>query len=364
MKKLNNILGAFADGAILFPLMALLTTKAGFSSPMVLITTGVAYIAAAIIFKVPMSVQPLKSIAVAAVTVGATFSEVRISGLLLGLFCLGILFFKLDRYSKKVPTSVIHQLQLGLGILLVFQGLKSSFGLLVVVGTLMMAIFPIVAGIPLLGLLAAIGLLMAVFSVQSLTIVPASIFTFDFKMRIGMVLSLLLPQLALTMTNSVLATKDVSERTFGEEANRVTIRNLVGSIGIGNIVVAIFGGMPFCHGSGGITAHVRGGSTKAWSTGLMGVVLIALALIQILKGSMVLNFPAPLIAILLITTGYFHVQLAKPTLITTHGRTKLIVAALLTLFSRNLLVVLLGAILMEFYFYYQDQEELSDDSIS
>ena len=44
MKKLNNVLGAFADGATLFPLMALLTLQSGFNGAMLLLTTGLAYL--------------------------------------------------------------------------------------------------------------------------------------------------------------------------------------------------------------------------------------------------------------------------------------------------------------------------------
>jgi MFS superfamily sulfate permease-like transporter len=365
-QKLNNVLGAFADTAILFPLIALLTVRSGFSGPMILFTTGAAYLFAAYFFKVPMSVQPLKSIAIAAVSVGASFSEVRVSGLLLGLVCLGLLKLDVERWTKKVPSSVIHQLQLGLGILLVFQGLKGGLDLVIVAACLALYFVPKLSEIPLLGLLATVGMLIAVFKAEPVSpdAVTHSLFQLDSKFRFGMILSLLLPQIALTMTNSVIATKDVSERAFGEEAKNVTIRNLLKSIGIGNVFTSIVGGMPFCHGSGGITAHVRGGSTKAWSTGLMGVVLVMLALIQWIKGSTVLEMPSQIVGILLITIGIVHMKLAKPTLQENHGRAKLITASVLTIFSRNLLVVLIGAFIMEYYFQYQDSEEQPDDSVS
>lgn len=355
MKKLNNVLGAFADGATLFPLMALLTLQSGFNGAILLLTTGLAYLICSIFFRIPMPVQPLKSIAIAAITVGATFLEIRLSGFILGLFCIFLMFLNVDALARKVPVALIHQLQLGLGILLIFQGIKSKFDILVFLVAGGMFFSPSIVGIPLLGLLATVGLLMAVFHIQSpkdsLDQLPLShALSQDLKLRAGMIVSLLLPQIPLTLTNSVLATQNIAQRTFGVRAEKVTIRNLLGSIGFGNVVVALFGGMPFCHGSGGMTAHVRGGSTQAWSTALMGIVLMILSGIQFLKGNAVLIFPERLVSILLVCTGLFHLQLAKPTAAMTSGKIKLIVAAALTILTRNLLVVLVGAIFLEYFF--------------
>lgn len=149
MNRFGNVLGAFADSAILFPLMALLTLKSGFSSPVLLLSTGVAYLISSRYFRIPMPVQPLKSIAVTAVSIGASFNEVRISAFLLGLFCLTLVYFRMDRFSKRVPEPIIHQLQMGLGILLLFQGLRSDFGFLSVMGTVVLILIPQFRSIPL-----------------------------------------------------------------------------------------------------------------------------------------------------------------------------------------------------------------------
>lgn len=145
---MRNILGAFADGAVLFPLLALLSTQAGFSGATALLTTGIAYIVAAVLFRVPMSVQPLKSIAVAAVTVGASFSEIRLSGMLLGAFCLLVCLTDVERYARRVPAVIIHQLQVGLAVLLMLQGLKAagSSTAIVVAGALIMTLLPELKG--------------------------------------------------------------------------------------------------------------------------------------------------------------------------------------------------------------------------
>lgn len=217
-----------------------------------------------------------------------------------------------------------------------------------------MVLKPEIAGIPLLGLLATLGLLIAVFSGDSNALSVSGMASSSSRemFRPELVAGLLLPQIFLTLANSVLATKNVSERYFGESASRVTVKRLLYSIGIGNLLAAGVGGMPFCHGSGGVTAHVRGGSTRAWSTALMGGCLLILAGVQYFSGSRVLIYPAVLLVPLLIATGVFHIFLAAPTARLAPGMMKLATAVLITLVTRNLLWVTGSAIFLEFLFNY------------
>lgn len=359
MKRLlivRNIFGAFSDGAVLFPLLALLSLKAGYSGSILLFSTGIMYLISSIYFGIPMAVQPLKSIAVAALTVGASFEEVRLSGILLGLFCLMISLINVDRFAKRVPAAVIHQLQVGLGVLLVLQGVKSfgdwtllvsSISGLGVLGVaLSLVLFPEVGGLPLLGLIATFGLIAALF-VGDQSLPSVKIFNDSPLFRPQLVAGLLIPQLVLTLSNSVLATRDVCNRYYGELASKVTLRRLLYSIGLGNLFVGLIGGMPFCHGSGGVTAHARGGSTHAWSTALMGIFLLILALFQVIQNSSVLSYPPFLVAILLMATGIFHLKLASPTANCAMGWFKLLIAFVVTIITKNLLWVLGFAVAIE-----------------
>src|SRR4051794_35327506 len=111
--RLGDIVGAFADGAILFPLLAALTLKTDLSGSVLLLSAGFAYIVAGILFRVPVSVQPLKAVAIAAIALGATGTEVRVAGALLGAFCLALSFFDVNALAARVPRSLVHGLQLG-----------------------------------------------------------------------------------------------------------------------------------------------------------------------------------------------------------------------------------------------------------
>src|ERR1035437_9075870 len=93
----GDFFGAFADAAVLFPLIALITQKCGFSGPVLFATAGLAYLAAGFTFRVPMSVQPLKSVAIGALAIGATWSEVRVAAFSVGAICLGLSFFRINK---------------------------------------------------------------------------------------------------------------------------------------------------------------------------------------------------------------------------------------------------------------------------
>lgn len=331
MAKISNFLGGFADAAVLLPILALLSEQAGFSSSRLLISAGLLYIASAYFFKIPMAVQPLKSISVSAIALGASYYEIRIAAFSLGLFCVALIFFDIESWAKRVPIAVVHQIQVGLGVLLITQGLRASSNMGIMLVALAVFMFPIVKSIPVIGLLALAGFVGAGFSQTQLVSSPV----LDI-MRPSLILTLLLPQLALTLSNSVLGTRNACEAYFKERASRVTLKNLLLSIGLGNCLSALLGGLPFCHGSGGVTAHVKSGATQAWATALFGLLLIGLS------GS-VLVYPKMLIALLLITTGLFHMQLGFAT-----AKVKLVMAAGITVLTGNLLWVLLAAILGEF----------------
>lgn len=353
----KNFFGAYADAAVLFPLLAALTIRSEFSAPMLLASAGLAYWAAGLLFRTPMSVQPLKSIAIAAIATGATAMEVRISGALLGFVCLGLILFDVNRVAQKVPSSLIHCLQLALGLLLIRQGMDSAMAgahpaslLWIIALVAALVLIPKLSGIPLLGAAATGGLLWAIFHPENPPSASAAQLVASSQvsgLRLAMIAALTLPQIALTLGNSVLGTYDVAKRAFGDQAKRVTIRRLLGSIGMGNLISASLGGLPFCHGSGGLTAHIRGGASHWTANAIIGTTLLILAAFSASGGHVQLLFPPLLLGSLLAATGIFHLELAKPTWATSLGKVKLLVAGAMILATRNMLWVTAAAVAFE-----------------
>ena len=66
---------------------------------------------------------------------------------------------------------------------------------------------------------------------------------------------LVLPQVPLTFANSCVATADAAQTYFGERAASVRPGRLATTLGSANVLAGPIGGMPVCHGAGGLTAH-------------------------------------------------------------------------------------------------------------
>lgn len=343
----GNVPAAFADGAVLFPLMAALTVQTGMDGAMLLGTSGVAYIAAGVMFRVPMSVQPLKSVVVAALAIGASAQEVVFSGFLLGVACLILSFCNANKLAALVPRYLVHGLQLALGIMLLTKGMqggligatvhaKALFAVLVAV----MLLLHLRTDKPVMGWIAAAGIFAGIWGcVKGDSVI--SLAAYNEGLHFQTILALLLPQIVLTLANSVVGTSDVAQKYFGNSARLVTATRLLRSIGIGNILVAPMGGLPFCHGAGGVTAHVNGGAQNWHMNLIIGGTLIALAAMSVLMPyPLIPAYPKVLVAALLLATGWFHMHLAKASWEHPDLRWGLVAMGLAALFTQNMLWVL------------------------
>lgn len=305
--------GGFADGAILFPLLVALAWQSGASAAVMLATTGIAYLVTGWLFRLPIPVQPLKALAITAIAVGASLAEIRLAAVACAIVFLLIALANVNRLAGRVPAVLVHGIQSGLGVILVLKaldlvGLNTLPLAGVIAGVTAILLLTRVSGRPVLGWVAVASLLWGLWQSMPASAVPAV----AGEVRPWVLAMLVLPQIALTLTNSVLGTERTARAYFGDAAKRVTPRRLLASIGLGNLAVAAVGGLPFCHGSGGVTAHVRGGSRSGWSNAIIGSTLIALALLLHFGGGGLPAYPAALQAALLAVVGLFHLQLAGP----------------------------------------------------
>ena len=265
-----------------------------------------------------------------------------------------MMFLRMDAWMDRVPMRVVHQIQLGLGVLLLLQAGRitghADFNSILLVGVLAaaMLLLPDWRGIPWMGIFAAGGMVyVAVGSLYANGVSDLREGGASEGLRPTVVLALLLPQMALTFANSVLGTRAAARAYFPGHCERVTGKALLGSIGFGNIFMAAVGGLPFCHGSGGLTAHVRGGSTSWWSNLVIGSFLLALGAQAWIQGSTWIKIPMVLVASLLLVTGVQHFRLARETALQVSGRIRLAIAFILAATTQNLLWVFIGALCTE-----------------
>lgn len=314
MKKfLWDISGAFGDIGVFFPLAVALIAKNGMNPTALFLMAGMFYVASALYFKITMPVQPLKAMSAIAIASGLGFSVINAAGAVMGTILILIAVTGLSvRLGGLFPVSVIRGIQLGLGAMLV----KTSFGLmrpdmaiasvaaifLVITITLLKQIPPL---IPLLALGAALAFKGAApVSIGPVALLPA-VPGWE-NLRQGIIV-LVLPQIALTFGNAVVATNDTGRLLYGERARRLDLKSIPLSMGIANIASGLVGGAPMCHGCGGLTAHNKFGATSDRSGLIIGGALIAFGLLFGHSAVVVVSaFPAGILGVLLCYVGIQH----------------------------------------------------------
>ncbi len=107
-------------------------------------------------------------------------------------------------------------------------------------------------------------------------------------------------------------------------------------MGLSNVVAAALGGVPVCHGSGGVTAHYRLGARSGGAPLMLGIGFLVLGLFgsNTVTGSLTL-IPLPALGVLLSYVGFQHASLAKD-LRGWREWTPAIAVAMVTLLTRNL----------------------------
>jgi len=121
------------------------------------------------------------------------------------------------------------------------------------------------------------------------------------ELAIGTVF-LALPQVPLTLGNAIIAVTEENNKLFPDRP--VTEKKVSVSTGIMNLISPLLGGVPMCHGAGGMAGHVRFGARTGGALIILGVIILVIALF--FSGSVETIFkifPAPILGVILFLTG-------------------------------------------------------------
>lgn len=296
---LGEAAGSVADLGVLVPLATALIVVNGLDAGAVFACAGALVVASGSWFKIPFPVQPLKALTAIVVAQGLSPATINAGGIELGLVLLLLTVGGLGTaLARLFAKPVLRALQLGVGILLVigawrlatappdvFVGVPSRSWLLVLATAAFVGVWVAARAarpwIALAVLLAGVGATVVAagpdltgpaLHLPSLGIPPAAAFAEAFVL-------LVVPQVPLTFGNAIVAVDDLSHEYFGPAARRVSITRVLVSGGIANVATGFLGGMPMCHGSGGLTAHVRLGARTAGMNLMLGGVLLVLGLL-------------------------------------------------------------------------------------
>jgi len=289
---LQELAGAFGDLGTLIPFLVGYITINKMDPAGILVAFGLFKILVGMYFKSPVPVQPMKAIGTAAITQPGTITPGAIwaSGLFTGLFWLSMgLTGAVTWIAKITSRPIVHGLVLGLGLTFMLEGIKMMAPMpLLSLGAGILTFFllsqeRIPAMLVLLGLGVAVALgrepgLLAEIGRMSLRFrLP------EFALaRIGWndlllgVFVLGLPQVALTLGNAIISTVEENNALFPDRP--LTVRTVAIDHGIMNLVGTSLGGIPMCHGAGGLAGHVRFGARTGGSLVMHGAFVLFLGL--------------------------------------------------------------------------------------
>ena len=313
--------GAFGDLGTLIPFVAAYIGVLKMDPFGVLFAFGAAMLVSGLYYRTPFPVQPMKAIgAVAAlqavqtaiVTPAAVYSAALVTGiawLFLGLTGLA------SRLAKMVPPAVVIGIVFGLGFAFMLQGVRmmQSDWLIAVIGgsgtLLLMGNRKIPAMFVLLAFGAAVGMVQNPALLDALAQTGVVFHTPTFALGdlswnqffVGAVL-LALPQLPLTLGNAVIAIKEENNRLFPQRC--VSEGGVSISTGIMNLFSATVGGVPMCHGAGGMAGHIAFGARTGGSVVILGGVLLVLAFFFSDSVDLLFKlFPLAILGVILFLTG-------------------------------------------------------------
>jgi SulP family sulfate permease len=337
-----ELAGSLGDLGTLLPLAIGMIMINGLNPSGLFLAIGLFFIFSGLYYGITVPVQPMKVIGAYAIATAMSASQIAASGALIGLFLLVIGGTgAITLIGKYTPKPVVRGVQISTGTLLMAQGVKfmagsSKFQALRQAAEPYLSIQnlgPIPIGI-IIGVIGAVLTLLLLDNKKF----PAAILVilgglgvgwafgthegFD-KLRIGIyiprilpfgmptgadfsfaLLVLVLPQIPMTIGNAVIANADLSKEYFGEDSKRMTYRASCISMGLANMLSFLVGGMPLCHGAGGLAAHYRFGARTAGSNLMIGAIFVALAVfLGVHALAVVYLVPMSVLGVLLIFAG-------------------------------------------------------------
>ena len=334
--------GSLGDLGTVLPLSIGMIMVNGLDPSGLFFSVGLFYILTGVYFGITTPVEPMKVIGAYAIATAMDPHQIMASGILMGASLLFIgATGAITLIGKYIPKATVRGVQLSTGALLMAEGVKFMIGktrlqelhqmaepylaiqqigplpvglIIGVIGTLLTLLLldnkKTPAGLMIVGVGVLIGLMIGTREgldglrpglflprILPLGFPQGPDFTFA-------LLALVVPQMPMTLGNAVIAEMDLSINYFGDAAHRVTGKSLCVSMALGNFISALLGGMPVCHGAGGLAAHYRFGARSAGSNLMIGAVFIVFT---VLLGNRILAvfnlIPMAILGVLLLFAG-------------------------------------------------------------
>ncbi|HEY7645224.1 MAG TPA: putative sulfate/molybdate transporter [Hyphomicrobiales bacterium] len=316
-----EIAGAFGDLGTLVPFVVAYISVLQMDPYGVLLAFGAAMVVCGVVYRTPIPVQPMKAAGAIATTQAAqtlviTPAIVWGASLVTGIVWLLLGLTGTARHvAKLIARPVVLGIILGLGFGFMIGGAKMMsqnwwVGGAALLGTSLLLTNRV---IPAMFLLLLFGAAYGIFSdpalLDALRDVRMDVRLPSFALTgispddllVG-ALFLALPQLPLTLGNAVIAITEENNRLFPDRPvneGRISV-----STGLMNILSACIGGVPMCHGAGGMAGHVQFGARTGGAPIVLGAVLLVIATFFSSSVATFLRlFPPSILGVILFLTG-------------------------------------------------------------
>jgi len=318
--NLRELAGSMGDYGTLFPLAIGYIAVCGLNPAGFLVMMGIANIATGLLYRLPMPIEPMKVLAVVAIVQQWSPSMVYASGFGMGIVWTVFAVIGVMKWIAKVtPEPVIRGIQVALGVILAIEAIKmiSTWWILGVVTIFIGLILGKNRYAPAAIVLMALGVIIMLVKgqfnlVESPRLTLPTITGFHFTEVWQAFLQAGFAQIPLTATNAVIATSALIKSYWPERP--VSESRLSLNMGVMNLILPFFGGMPLCHGAGGLAGQYYFGARTGGTNIIEGLIEIAMGLF--LAGSIAelfSVFPVAIIGAMMFLVGLELVKFAKDT---------------------------------------------------
>jgi len=310
--------GAFGDLGTLIPFAVGYITLNKMDPLGILVAFGIFKIFVGLYFRTPVPIQPMKAIGGMAIAHAGTITPGMIwgSGIFTGLFWLLMGLTGAITWIEKVTTKpVVRGIMLGLGLSFIGEGLgmMRQQPLYAIGGVVLTFLLLDNRRVPAMLVLLGYGVLVAFLQKPEL-FGELSNLSIRFRwpepvigkiswndLLAGFVL-LGFPQAPLTLGNAIIGTCAENNAHFPDR--KVTAKTISIDHGVMNLISAAIGGVPMCHGAGGMAGHIRFGARTGGALVILGAIVLMTGLF--LSDSVTLLFqffPRPILGVILFFAG-------------------------------------------------------------
>ncbi|MCU7846080.1 MAG: putative sulfate/molybdate transporter [Candidatus Thiodiazotropha sp. (ex Monitilora ramsayi)] len=284
----GDLSGAFADLGTFLPIVLGVLALQRIDPSGLFIGFGIFALAVAIIYRRPIPIQPMKVVAAVVITSHLSAGDIAATGILISLILILLAVFGvIAAIAKHIPQTVLSGIQLGVGLALAWTGLQLMTdawmlgGIALIVLAILQrtrlksfTVLAVVFGVSCWSVLSG----EQVFPPININFYPPSLIGVSWRDIGESAMSVLLPQLALTLTNAVVVTAAIAANYFPSDSDRITPKRLALTTGALNLILAPFGAFPMCHGAGGLVVQHRFGARTGLAPAIFGLTCLSLGL--------------------------------------------------------------------------------------